>query len=733
MLKLSMYENFVKFGDFEIEDIFQGIIDCELKAEIEQIRKFYKDGDKETADNLKKKLPAFTASGIFSNPRKKENLQSYSKLVILDFDKVEDLSGIFSEIKKMPNTYAAFISPKGDGIKVLVRCNSEWQNHESAFDQISDYYASVLEIPIDKSGRDISRLCFVSADANLYYNFDSKIFEVKDLSYEETVIKGTMISGNYINNNPFSKLINTCNDIVSMYSTYQVGNRNNHIFKLASKCNRMGIPLEFVLDTLTATFDLNTTEILETTTNAYKKEEFGRDAFFANNHFVKNYALDTTTSPVFPEEIYSLLPNLLKRGTGVFTESRQKDMFLVSSLAVLGGCINDFDGLYDSKLVHPNLFTFIVAPAASGKGVMVYAKELGEAYHKHLIAQTRNDLRVYQQKLDEYNEMIQSAEEDADYIEKPIEPSKRILFIPGNSSSAAFIEKMVASNEKVILFETEADTMSNTFKNDWGSYSEILRAAFHHETVSVNRKGKDALLEMNKPRLSVSISGTPNQVVSLIKSPENGLFSRFIYYTFKEPMEWRDVSPNSTTPDRGAYFSELSQDVLQMVNFFDLNPAKFSLAPQQWDELNHRYKLMVDYYTLIAGGNSDINSVITRSGLIRFRIAMILSAIRKFEQNDKSNEWICLSEDFETAEKIADVLLIHSFIIMNQLPKNEEPSLNNIELTLFNSLTNEFNRLEAISKGELLGIKARSSDGYLNRLVKKGKLRRVANGKYQKV
>ena len=46
---------------------------------------------------------------------------------------------------------------------------------------------------------------------------------------------------------------------------------------------------------------------------------------------------------------------------------------------------------------------------------------------------------------------------------------------------------------------TEADAMSGANKQDWGNYSHIMRAAFHHEKISAARKTNRELLEIKHP------------------------------------------------------------------------------------------------------------------------------------------------------------------------------------------------------------------------------------------
>ena len=69
----------------------------------------------------------------------------------------------------------------------------------------------------------------------------------------------------------------------------------------------------------------------------------------------------------------------------------------------------------------------------------------------------------------------------------PEEPLYQTHFIPANSSSSAFLKSLQSNNNCGIIFETEADVLSGTFKQEWGGFSHLLRDAFHHETASMNR------------------------------------------------------------------------------------------------------------------------------------------------------------------------------------------------------------------------------------------------------
>ena len=75
--------------------------------------------------------------------------------------------------------------------------------------------------------------------------------------------------------------------------------------------------------------------------------------------------------------------------------------------------------------------------------------------------------------------------------------------MPGNSSSSAVYRALDANGGWGIMFETEADTVSNMLDSDYGHYSDLMRKAYHHETVSMNRVSDKIHIDIENPRLSV--------------------------------------------------------------------------------------------------------------------------------------------------------------------------------------------------------------------------------------
>jgi len=129
-------------------------------------------------DRLKLSLPAFTASGIFKDGRKKENLVSHTGIIQIDIDDIPNPSEIKEKLSKDPFTYIAFISPSGKGLKLIVKIPSEIEKHEYYFNRLLDYYKINYNLIVDERCKDITRLCFLSSDPSIYVNNES--FEFND-------------------------------------------------------------------------------------------------------------------------------------------------------------------------------------------------------------------------------------------------------------------------------------------------------------------------------------------------------------------------------------------------------------------------------------------------------------------------------------------------------------------------------------------------------------------------
>ncbi len=749
MASATIFKNFTqKVENLSLINITKRIQNDTYQVEIENIRTLTELGKLEEASEAKKQLLGFTTSGTFDNGRKSELITTYSQYIVLDFDKIgkDKVAEIKQIAASIPHTFCAFISPSGNGLKIIVEVNSPVEHHETAYFQIADYYSKALNIEIDSSGKDLARLCFMSYDHELYKNLNPTPFQVdinKNKEFKESQTANHKKNTDNLNfensendwNEPFNASINFTNRI----TTYNNGNRNNYIHILACNCNRIGIPEIEAQQLIKSNFDLSPQEIHTTVKSAYKNQthEFASFANFANSanthqpiSINKNEQL--LNMPYLPDHIFDKLPNILKNGSTVLNDKRERDIFLTSSLAIISGCMPNVKGLYNSKEVYSNLYVFVIAPAASGKGSLTYAKQLGDKYHDYLVNDSREKKKNYEIELNEYKQKFKEKKTDISSLEIPQAPPFKVLFIPANNSSARVIQQLQDGDEQGIFCETEADTMGNVFKQDWGSYSDMLRKAYHHELISYSRKADKEWVEIKKPRLSVALAGTPGQVINLITSAEDGLFSRFIFYTFKSEIKWQNVAPNSNNINYTQHYENLSNNIYDFVNYLTSTPEiSFNLTTEQWQKVNEFGEECINKLATFI--SEDLSSTSKRLGLILYRISMVLTALRYFDNAESTSDFICTDEDFEIALQMIKVYQEHAVFMFGELPKSGTVTDKNLQL-LFEKLPNSFDRKEAIFIAmNNFSIKERTADGYLKKLVDMKMLNKLKSGTYEKV
>jgi Protein of unknown function (DUF3987) len=437
-----------------------------------------------------------------------------------------------------------------------------------------------------------------------------------------------------------------------------------------------------------------------------------------------------STTPIIPDSVYEVLPPFLKELTNHFEDRRERDVVLISCLAILSGCFTGIKDMYGKKWISPNLYVFVVAPPANMKGSMIYSRNLGvptqENFEKaNFIARAEyeTDYRIWKST---------SKKKTEDAGDPPQKPKYPILFVPGNSSAAAIYSLLNESDGKVIICETEADSLTGAIKQDWGNFSYLLRSAFHHEEASMSRKGDNLYLRIPHPQVSVVLTGTPDQVPRLIGSSEDGLCSRFLFYCYNQGLNWIDQTPCLNCIDYSAHFSKLGYEVARIKKQLDKNNCTFSLTSDQYKTLNENFRKKLSQIKIFEGHGAG--SAVMRLGLISFRIAMILTVLRlKDELKDKTN-LECSDEDFKTAMALADVYFEHSMVMYSLLPKQSKAELSPKMRQFFTKLpgNEKFPRKKANEIGTEIGISERTVGSYLEKLVEKKFLKNPEYGYYQK-
>jgi hypothetical protein len=277
-----------------IESVFERIKNGQSKDTVELIRS---TKEKKDRNDLKKKLPSICFSGTFKG-RNDADLLHHSGFICLDFDgfnSQDEIADFRDGIENDVYTYACFLSPSGDGLKVLVMIPQEAENHKSYFKALQKYYNSPN---FDKSCSNVSRVCYESYDENIFVNdfpclWTEKFIEPKPVKKEKVVLP--IDSDDEI----IKKLLAWWNKKFGMID----GQKNTNLFILASAFNDFGIDQSTALSTLLQ-FDEGgkTEEITNIWRSAYKSTSaFGTKSFEDLDQIddiVKMYSLNMSVEKI---------------------------------------------------------------------------------------------------------------------------------------------------------------------------------------------------------------------------------------------------------------------------------------------------------------------------------------------------------------------------------------------------------------------------------------------------
>jgi hypothetical protein len=197
--------------------------------------------DKEKANKLKLNLPSICFSGKFGVDRKDEQLVQHSGFLVLDFDDISDLRDKQTEIIQKDFVYACWVSPSGNGLKALVKI-ADGKKHREHFQSLQEIFPE-----IDRSGINVSRVCYESFDPDIYVNEKAVVF-TKAKKIEKIVVNEIETIDDSENFRRILKWLTNKND------AFVTGERNTYIFKLASACCRFGINEEAALSLISAEY-----------------------------------------------------------------------------------------------------------------------------------------------------------------------------------------------------------------------------------------------------------------------------------------------------------------------------------------------------------------------------------------------------------------------------------------------------------------------------------------------
>ena len=445
--------------------------------------------------------------------------------------------------------------------------------------------------------------------------------------------------------------------------------------------------------------------------------------------------------PTFPEANW---PKILLLIMSYATSPTQRDVMLLGALTAIGASMERYVRCpYAGKLQSPCLQSFIVAPSASGKGILSLIRLLVEPIHDESRQQVATEVKAYKKEKAAYDVMGKERSK----VEAPQMPKNRMFLISGNNTGTGILQNIMDANGTGLICETEADTISAAIGSEYGHWSDTLRKAFDHDRLSYNRRTDQEYREVKKSYLSVLLSGTPAQVKPLIPSTENGLFSRQLFYYMHGIWAWINQF-ESGEADLEAIFTDIGLEWKKQLDLMKTHGVHtLRLTDEQKQEFNTLFSDL--FFRSGLANDNEMSSSIARLAVNTCRIMAEVAMIRALECDqpyqfknssihlltpDKEiatdnikdgiiTRWdvTITAEDFKAVLELVTPLYRHATHILSFLPSTEVKHRANADRdALFEAMGNQFTRAQLSEQATIMKIKPNTAFGWLNRLIKKG-------------
>ena len=393
------------------------------------------------------------------------------------------------------------------------------------------------------------------------------------------------------------------------------------------------------------------------------------------------------------------LPESLQSMISLASTPEERDIILMATLAAASACTPNLYFTYGptGKKYYANLQCFILAAAASGKGIANQALEM---------------VRV----IDEQYPML----------------------IAGDSTLAAFYKALKEQNGCGYMHESEGSVITDIWKTSAANYNTALRKAAEHEPISRNRvKGAS---EIKNPRLSMLLTGTFGQYKALVPSVENGYFSRLLTVVIRGTNGF-DKRYVSSKGGQNATPKIVGHQLLRTYEtLMNAGEREWSLTDAQKERLGEH--LESEYSTLISLLGENFHSAVIRMAVQIERIAMILTAMRGpssiTSELNSDPPLLCADTDYETAEIIGNRLLLHmaaAYRLIDGDAQDIVPEIKPLDQrkVLFEQLRPEYKLQELISEAKTQGVSRRSAIRWNDSWQENGMVLKTDYGHYKKV
>ena len=787
-MKITIFSSLTKKEAESVIDAAEWIRyirDGKFKPTVDQVRSMIKLGDKDKARDWKMKLPAAVWAGECRKGRFFKHTTGRTGYAIFDFDDLRDdqLQAARQLLEVFPWIVAVHVTASGRGLRVVANIGIVHIDvYRQAYEQVAERLHEITGLELDMACKDFARASLASYDPDAYYNPSATVYpygeEHNPLNYVPATGPDTSEDFRYLSN-PVTQALNQgyqsedAPDVDALINRffythpYVKGSRTRTMLSLGLYLRRHGVQswqLGQAIYTACARGvepGITQKEIERAVRWGYEHgEEGGKNPtnyghYGHYGHMNPNFDEKTgqtlynqgdteteadedekidTYCGAIPDEVFENLPADIKELLKIAKDNKERDTLFLSILAISSGLFPALRTMYGNQIYTPHLYVCEVAQAGSGKGLAMNALTLAKSIQDALDRQYKEEKRDYDKRLLSWElELKRAAKEnrEPDINLRPEEPKRKVLILQANTSKSQMLLHMSVTEFGNILATTEIDSFAEALRTDYGKHAAEIRMFFHHERVGQSYKTDKEPVVIDFPKLALMLSGTPEQLVNFIRTLEDGMYSRFMFYTMSPTYKWKSQSPIEGNGNINARELFASVGEKMKANFFKTKDKEIMInfTREQWDRHTEIFQRELGY--VAAEENPNVMAIVFRSGLITMRVAMVLCGYRIMEAGWDVNEYICSDEDFDNAIKIVLTCMAHSInlstIISNTVKRQKLTNYYKL-LPVLKTMKKEFRYIDFVKECKKRGFEETAAKRALTKYLKSGLISRTSDG-----
>ena len=426
------------------------------------------------------------------------------------------------------------------------------------------------------------------------------------------------------------------------------------------------------------------------------------------------------------ETIFKKLPTIFQKMCEPFDEYL-KVMMLLSFITSIASILRNVKGNYRNDDFFVNLFTCIIAPPASGKSNMKWARHIIMPVEKFLIKESLENKKEYE------HQQLLLKQGELDQEEAMEKPFFKTQLIPTDITSAMWMLQLMENDGYGLMYDTEIDSLVNANTSQKNFLSDKLRKIAENEPLTSMRKTDRERIFIEKGIMSSLLSGTPRQFVDLIIDTENGLFSRVIPFILERKSTWLD-SLKTDEINYKEHFDNISREILELFKMLYESDTEieFSFSDNQLKKLDEKFSSRLNEAIEKVGFDSEAS--VKRLATITLKIAIILSSLRLFEKDNLQSKNQCEDIDFNVALALSDIIYDSIIDVIKKLNNDRlENYYRGIKLDYFYALPKSFTYADSQELAEEMGVKLRTAQKWIYKFRDDGFLTNPEKGKFIKI